>query len=641
MNRHSVRLLVAVLAAAGLAGCFSDPASSLRNGPASLSLSRSAAAITNGDSLLVEAVVRDEAGNPLPTTGATWTTDNASVASVNLAATQAPEEGTSRAYVAATNAAGAITYVRVNVRGLTDSIRIISLPATLPTGLVSYTGTAKPDTILTNAFTAPDTVIFRSGPTLSFDGAASVVRFGTANAYILFRSDTMIKVMARGPWDGAATITRITYPGNAVTGPILLDSLFSGDNVLVSRARLQGTTTVAGDTLIVTATGLTSFSTTTSQVWLGPTQALVLSNNGTTIRAIAQSLQSASYTGGVNVRIYNLDATHTVDSVYSSSNITLARATFPGAVTVSSGILMTVNAPTGTTFTTSGANASNVLIGGSATGVISRTANQIQVSSTVDTTGIVTVTSLVVNGVRVDTLRTPASYTIQRATFGGTITTTGPDMLDTLTITAPAGVTFQTAAPLSQVTSGGLNAFVLSRTSTQMVVVPSSSGTLLITNVNVGGTVFPSLGTPNNRTISSTTGEAFEPANDAPGGRTISLTGTSAASPLVIFGAVDGHNGVGNDADDFYTFTLGATANVFLTVAFPGNGSGGAANPDIDLLVCNAACSSFPFGFGGATAGQPEVHNIANMPAGTYNIYVNGWETGNATRGYSLTAYQQ
>ena len=33
--------------------------------------------ITDGDSLLVEAVVRDEAGNPLPATGATWTTDSA------------------------------------------------------------------------------------------------------------------------------------------------------------------------------------------------------------------------------------------------------------------------------------------------------------------------------------------------------------------------------------------------------------------------------------------------------------------------------------------------------------------------------------------------------------------------------------
>jgi len=156
----------------------------------------------------------------------------------------------------------------------------------------------------------------------------------------------------------------------------------------------------------------------------------------------------------------------------------------------------------------------------------------------------------------------------------------------------------------------------------------------------VGTTTIPQLSTSGTFAVNTTgAGEANEPANDAPGA--VAVTIGTTASPLIIYGSIDGHNGVGTDGDDFWAYTLAATANVSLKIEFAGSGAGTAGNPDLDLLHCNAACSAFVGGFGGATASQPEVMSIANLAAGTYNIYVNGWETNGNTYTYKLTASAQ
>lgn len=556
MNRHSVRLLAAVFAVAGLAGCFSDPASSLRNGPVSLTLSRTATAITDGDSLLVEAVVRDDAGNALATTGATWTTDDGNVATVNLATTQAPAEGTSRAYIAAKDPNGAVTYVRITVRGLTDSIRVTSLPGTLPVGLASVTGTATADTLLGVAYTAGDTVVINSGATLLFDPAGSTVRFGTNPAYVISRTQTQLKVMSRGPYHGPATVTNVTFVGNATTGEILFDSLFTADTLEVSHARFRGGVTVgassfgAGTLLTLDATGDATFAAGTT-VQLGAASAVILSNTATQITAI-------SALGAVNNATVKINGSKiqgvTIDSLYTPAPVTLAAAYFPGTVTgagVLSG-LITVNAGSAAFTTTPAASASNVLV-------------------------------------------------------------------------------------------NGVAAFPVSRSATTMTVVAKVGGTaqVQITNVVVGGTTtISSLFTAGTFAVNTDgTGEANEPANNNPGGAVVTI-GTTAA-PLIIYGSIDGHNGVGTDGDDLWAYTTAATATVSLKVEFAGSGAGTAGNPDIDLLHCNAACSAYVGGFGGATASQPEVMTITNMAAGTYNIYVNGWETVGATYTYKLTASAQ
>lgn len=550
MNRHSVRLLVAALAVTGLAGCFDDPTSSLREGPVSVDVSRSAMAVTVGDSVQVEAFVRDAQGNALPATGATWTTDNAAVAEVNLAGTQPPGDGSTRAWVVANDPNGAITYVRVTVRGLTDSIRVTSLPGTLPAGLASVTGTPQADTILGVAYTAGDTVIIASGATLRFDSATTTIRFGGVPAYILSRSSTQFKAMSRGPYDGPVTVTNVTFLGNATTGAILFDSLNTSDIVQVARARFRGNVVVgasafgAGTQLTLTASGNAKFNTNTVVVF-GGANAIVLSRTDSTgITAISP----ANFTGSIKI------------------------------------------------------------------------------------------TNTRINGVTIDSLKPPAPITIGAAFFPGTVTGAGA-MSDVINVNS-GSATFTTTGSVSNVVVNGQAAFVISRTATDMAVVPKLGGTgaVTITNVVVGTTTIPQLSTSGTFAVATdNTGEANEPANDAPGAVAVTL-GTQAA-PLIIYGSVDGHNGVGADGDDFFAFTLAAVDTVTLRVEFLGSGAGTAGNPDIDLLVCNAACSAFPFGFAGATAGQPENHVLTGAAAGTYNIYVNGWETGGATYTYKLTAY--
>lgn len=649
MKRHSVRFITAAFAVAGLAGCFEDPTSSLRNGPTGVRFDHTAVAIVNGDSLSVEAFLLDDQGNQLPVTGVAWTTDLASVATVSVAALQLPGDASSRAFIKATAASGGVTNVRFTARGVADSIRVTSLPGVLPVGLATLTGTARPDTIGGVAYSGQDTVLLRSGPTLTFNGSSSVVRFGTDAPYVLFQSDTLFKVMARAPFRGYPTITLVTYPGNAVTGPMLLDSLVTGDNLDVARARLLGTVAVSGDTLIVTATAPAAFGANTG-LKVGTDTLVVFSrtNGLQTIRALSPLLSVASYTGGVNVRRYLVNATTILDSVYSATGVTLNRAQYTGTVVVSGGILMTVTAPAGATFSTSGANTSGVRFGSLAASVISRTATQIQVSSSANYTGPVTVTNLLVGTARLDSVKTTAPSTIQKATFAGTITQTGTKLLDTITVNTPAGVAFVTGATPSDVMVGGVAAFVLSRTTTQMIVIPKVVGQLAaITNVDVGGTVFPSL-VPATAVppVTSTTGEPSELGNNAlAGARAVAFTG--ATDTIVAYGSIDcqddGTACPGNgDITDWYSFSLPATNFIRAILEFPGVGDAGNtaanptnycgnpadhSNPDIDMSIRTSTGTGVAR-TGGAGLVMPEISstNAAQAP-GTYTIRIDGWCT--------------
>ncbi len=552
MNRHSVRLLVAALAATGLAGCFDDPTSSLREGPVALDVSRSAMAVTNGDSVQIDAYVRDAQGNPIPATGAVWTTDDATVAEVNLAAVQPPGDGSTRAYVKAKDPDGAVTYVRVTVRGLTDSVRVTSLPGTLPAGLASVTGTPQADTLLGVAYTAGDTVVITSGPTLQFDSANTAIRFGTNPAYIISRGTHEFRVMSRGPYEGPVTVTRVTFLGTATTGAILFDSLFTSDVVQVARARFRG-----------------------------------------------------------NVAI--------------------------GASAFGAGTQITVDAPAGVTFTTTGANATTVNLGSTAAIILTRTTSQITAISGAAFTGNPRINRAVANGVILDSLYTPAPITIGAAYFPGTVTGSGV-MSDVVTVSAGSAAFNTAAATLSQVVINGQTAFVISRSATTMTVVGKLGGTapVTVTNVLVGTTNIPQLSTSTPYAVNTdNTGEADEPANDTPGGAAINLTGSTSAAPAVKYGSLDD----ANDIEDFFTFTLATNDTVTTRLEFMGSGAGGSANPDLDLYACNAACSAFVGGFGGGTAAQPENLTLLNIPAATYHIYLYGYDTGGGTFTYKLSAY--
>jgi hypothetical protein len=273
------------------------------------------------------------------------------------------------------------------------------------------------------------------------------------------------------------------------------------------------------------------------------------------------------------------------------------------------------------------------------------------VISTNSYTGTVKLTSLNVTatGSVVDSLRTAGSSTINAAPFPGTVVQLGAaGLLDTVLVIGGASADFTTTgASASNVTINAGQAFILRRAADTLYVLTNLSGTSAIgvSNVLVGTATVSTMSTSGTITVGTTTTEGNEPANNAPGAVVVSLAAATAANPLVIYGTVDGDGlgaGLGVDADDFFSFTLATARTVTIQVVMGGTGSGGATaavNPDIDLLVCNATCSSFPFGFAGATAGNPENHVIANMPAGTYNIYINGWDSASKTVGYKLIVY--
>jgi len=307
-----------------------------------------------------------------------------------------------------------------------------------------------------------------------------------------------------------------------------------------------------------------------------------------------------------------------------------------------------VTPPAGTRFNVA-APLSNVVLGTATATALVRTQDSIVAITSAAFTGTVKVTNLTGSasgGAAIDSLRTVGSFNVAAAPFPGTVTQLGGGgYMDTVRVVGGAQADFTTTgASASNVTINGARAIVLRRAADTLYVLPALAGgpsTVSVSNVLIGTATVSSLTTSGTITVAATFTEANEPTNDAPGAVAISLAGATAANPLIIYGAVDGNGvGLGVDADDFFAFTLAAAGPVNIRVEMAGTGAGGATNPDIDLLVCNAACSAFPFGFPGATAANPENHVIASAPAGTYNVYINGWDTATIRVGYRLLIWQ-
>ena len=384
------------------------------------------------------------------------------------------------------------------------------------------------------------------------------------------------------------------------------------------------------------------FSPTASQVSFGSNRAYIVARTDSTrIKVVAR----IPFRGRpwITALHYNAPTTAVgtvvVDSLQNETEVLVAKPRFLGAVTQTADTMF-LDAPAGVTFRTT-APLSAVRFDTSLAIVLGRTAAQLKVISPIAWTGGVTVLNVMVGGVTLDSVKTPAAYTIGKASFGGTIVTAG-NLLDTVKVYGTAVTKLDTG---SVATIGGAAAWRLVRYPTtgstttldSMFVLSRmpSTGVIAISRVNVGGTIIPSLNSTGNVVISETsTGELNEPANDNPGAVTISLTGKVAATPLVIFGAVDD----AVDIDDFFAFTTTAVKTVTIQLQFTGTGGGGATNPDIDLLVCNAACSTWT-STAGATGAQPENITLTNLPAGTYNILVEAWDTGGTTRPYRLSVY--
>jgi hypothetical protein len=600
MRRQGLVWLAAAVLAFGAAACFSDPTKSLRTGATRLSLAQNTLTLHTGDSASVQGLVYDDQGNELTLTGATWSSTDAAVATVRPdTANPIPGDAYTRGVVKAVAGGGGVTTVVLAFGSLTDTLRVTVLPAVFP-GTVTVIGTAGADTVIappapTVIFSAGDTLIVNSSALMTFSATTSTVSFGPDAGYILSRSATQIRAMARRGYVGPVTITNVTFAGNAATGPIAVASI-NTSSISIQQAHFHGVAAVVGDTITLTASAGSAFSGTTGLQFSG-SPATIFSQTATTIQAIAPILSDPTYTGGFTV--YNLGVgAITEDSAHSTLNVAMNRATFGGAVAVAaSGLgantVMTVTAPTGTTFTT-GASGSAVVFGSTTGTVLSRTATQIQAISTANVTNTVKVTKLILGTATIDSLRTAGNSTIAASFFPGTIANGNGRLLDTMVVLANGTGTFTTGAGPSNVTINGLAAFVLRRTTDSMLVIAKKGGTAKVSISNfvlAGPLTVPSLNTSANVSVDSiTTDEPNEPGNQAGATATAVAGIVNIGDSVFVYGAMDGQS----DQRDHYKFTMPAAGGtVTVTLTWFGTGAGTSdANADFDVTVCTALAAS-------------------------------------------------
>ena len=225
MKRLSPIVLAVVLIGAIATACFDDPTSSLRNGPARLDLSRTAIFINLGDSLSVNAGVKDEQGNVFSAAGTTWESADPTVATVRVDDIVIPNNAFSRAFVLAV-AAGR-TYVRVTSQGVSDSVLVWVLP-------LVFNGTVSPA-----SFNVGDTLTITASTALGFSTAAaglSEVTVGGVPAWILSRTASQIKAIA--PMADAGSAVSITNV--VLLGTVAIASLDATTTVTVTEANEPG-----------------------------------------------------------------------------------------------------------------------------------------------------------------------------------------------------------------------------------------------------------------------------------------------------------------------------------------------------------------------------------------------------------------
>jgi hypothetical protein len=200
----SIVLAVAVVAA-GAVACFKDPTSSLRNGASRIVLTRSSVFLPVGDSLAVQAEVKDDQGNSFDIGDAAWTTSDAAVAVVAADVSRPiPFSIFSKAFIRTTGAGAAWVYVESH--GIKDSVQVYGLPLVFD-GTVAHVANPSPrDTITITGTTA--LAFTTSG------GDTSVVTVGGAQVWMISRSASQLKFLApTGDPNATVSITNVVLNG--------------------------------------------------------------------------------------------------------------------------------------------------------------------------------------------------------------------------------------------------------------------------------------------------------------------------------------------------------------------------------------------------------------------------------------------
>jgi hypothetical protein len=236
----------------------------------------------------------------------------------------------------------------------------------------------------------------------------------------------------------------------------------------------------------------------------------------------------------------------------------------------------------------------------------------------------VLVTKSLLGTVRLDSVRAGTAgtppVTILKSAFPGTVTNQTGHLLDTITVLGGAVATFTTAAATaSQVTVGGVQAFILSRSATTITAIAKvgSAAALSVSNVIIAGTTIPSLATATPVNVSTAvTGEVNEPGNQSSATATVMGAGSlnAAADSLVVYAAIDG----GADQRDYFSFTQNVAGTVSVRLDFFGDGSGSDdLNPDFDVVVCTTLSGTATCSYAQDIIPGNAASNVLNPETGT------------------------
>lgn len=332
---------LAALLVAGVAACFSDPTSDLRNGPARVELSQSFIVQRVGEDDQVDVTVLDEQGNAMSFGQPTYTSLNTAVATVGPLPDSTLEAfpGNTLRKAIVRGVSGGMTQIVVEVDGLTDTVTVVVQP--VAPGTVTVAASAfGPGTQLTLA--AP------AGAEFNTSGSVSTVGFGPAAATIISRTATEIVVISPAAYTGPVVIRNLT----SVPSGLPIDSVTSG-SITIAAASFPGTVTTGGDlldTITISGGASASFTATggsASTVSVGGQQAFILTRSASTITAIAK-VGSAGPLTVTNVVV----AGNTIPSLATASAVTISstvtgESNEPGNQTSGGATALTIGAAAG------------------------------------------------------------------------------------------------------------------------------------------------------------------------------------------------------------------------------------------------------------------------------------------------------
>jgi hypothetical protein len=330
--RHLSSIVLAVaLIAAGATACFEDPTSSLRNGPSRIELTRSTMFLNIGDSLSVQAVVKDDQGMTYGAADATWTSSVPAVAVVRRDATVIiPYDAFSKAFVRAVSAGS--SWVKVASHGVTDSLRVFGLPPTFTGAITAPEGLMMADTITIAATSA-----------LTFTDSTTVTIHG-AEAVILSQTASQLKVTASAPTheDSPVVLSHLLLAGVFDMSLTATTTLGVAATVRGGGATVSPATSNVGDTLTITASSVVSFSVAAgslSEVTVGGTPTWLVSQTASEIKVIAPMAAAGSTVAITNVTLLG---TVPLASLGAAPTVTVTEASEPGNNDVATPAAMTL-----------------------------------------------------------------------------------------------------------------------------------------------------------------------------------------------------------------------------------------------------------------------------------------------------------